>query len=273
MTAAAPPPPAQRGFALVAALWAAMMLALIAASIMTTTRTEARIGRSRASAAQGAAIADAGINATIYRLLAHDPADHPPLDGTPFGLAFEGRIIELRVQDEAGKVDLNFAPAAVLSELLAAAGLDPDAARLETDRIIDWREHGELRRLNGAKREDYRRNGYAYAPRDAAFLSTDELRLVMGITPDLYARLQPAITVLSQSRDVDPAVAPAAVLLAFGGPNAGTEGARPAAHADLTGHAFTIEAVVVEQGRSAPRRAAIRLSGDPAHPVWVYGWN
>ena len=279
----------QRGFALVSALWAAMMLALTAASIMVMARSDVRTSRIRATVAQGAALADAGINAAIYRLLARDPAVHPPLDGTPFVIDIEGRTITLRVQDEAGKIDLNVAPASLLLRLLAATGIDPDVAQAETDRILDWREGGDLRRLSGAKQEDYSLAGYAYGPRGGLFLSIDELRLVMGMTPELYERLKPAITVVSQLGGIDPAVAPAEVLLALPGIDAETaariiamrhaqEDSNPEPEAlglltDLTGHAFTIQANLIEHGRPVSRKASIRLSGDLRQPVWIYGWE
>jgi general secretion pathway protein K len=279
----------QRGFALVSVLWAAIILAVIAASIMASGRSDARISRSRATAAQGIALADAGINAATYRLLARDPAVHPPLDGTPFRIDIEGRTITVRVQDEAGKIDLNVAPAALLLRLLSATGLDPEAAQAETDRILDWREGGDLRRLNGAKQEDYRLAGYSYGPRGAAFLSIDELRLVMGMTPELYERLKPAITVVSQLGSIDPAVAPVEALVALPGvdfesaariaaarhtPDDSTPGLDASGLlTDLTGHAFMIQADVIEDGRPASRKATVRLSGDPKHPVWIYGWE
>ena len=164
----------QRGFALVSALWAAMMLALIAASIMIIGRSDGRIGHIRAIAAQGDALADAGINTAIYRLLALDPAGRPPRDGTPFDIDIEGQTVTVRVQDETGKIDLNLAPASILQRLLTAAGLDPETAQAETDRILDWREAGDLRRLNGAKREDYRLAGYDYGPRGGPFPTVEE---------------------------------------------------------------------------------------------------
>jgi general secretion pathway protein K len=279
----------EHGFALVSALWAAIVLALIATSIITIGRGDSRISAIRATSAQGAALADAGINATIYQLLARDPAAHPPRDGTPFGIDIEGRTVTLRVQDEAGKIDLNVAPASLLLRLLVGTGLDPDVAQVETDRILDWREGGDLRRLNGAKQADYDLAGYSYGSRGGPFLSIDEFRLVMGMTRESFERLRPAITVVSQQTGIDPAVAPVEALLAL--PDMDAESAArivaarhapddnepgPAASGlltDLTGHSFTIQADVIERGRPALRKAVIRLSGDQRHPIWIYEWE
>jgi general secretion pathway protein K len=276
----------EHGFALVWALWAAVAMGLIAASVMTLGRGDARISRIRATAAQGSALADAGLTAAIYRLLARDPAFHPPLDGTPFAIDIDGRSVTLRVQDESGKVDINTAPDALLLRLIVSAGVDFEVARALTDRILDWREPGTLKRLNGAKQEDYRLSGYPYGPRGGPFLSTEELRLVMGMTPDLYERLRPAITVVSQLGTIDPAMAPKQALMALAGMDSETADRLVASRhpsdqaaavtpllTDLIGHAFTLQAELAGEGRTASRKATIRLSGDPRNPLWVYDWQ
>jgi general secretion pathway protein K len=281
-------PATGNGFALVTVLWTVMIVGLIAAAVMATTRSDATQARTRRRAAELRAVADAGIEIAILRLLDAGGTLRPPLDGTPFAVTFDGLAMEARVQDEGGKIDLNAAPAPLLRKLLQSAGLDEDAADAETDRILDWREPGDARHPNGAGRGDYEAAGLPYAPRRRALPTVAELKLVMGITPELFAALQPAATVVSQQPGVDAAVAPRAALLALpdiDGESAddilrarhasGQGEAEPAAAAvrDLSGHAFTISTAVV-QGRFSVRRVAvIRLSGDMQSPIWVYSWN
>ena len=57
----------QRGFALIAVLWAAMILALIVQSVVVTSRTEARLAQNRETLAQLGAVVDAGLNIAILR--------------------------------------------------------------------------------------------------------------------------------------------------------------------------------------------------------------
>src|SRR5436190_1368200 len=66
----------EHGFALVTVLWSAMIFALIAASVLTTSRTETRLTRYRQQAAECDAVADAALNLAILRLL--DPAAPRP---------------------------------------------------------------------------------------------------------------------------------------------------------------------------------------------------
>jgi general secretion pathway protein K len=283
--------PARReaGFALVMVLWTTMIVALIAASVMTMARSDATMSHVRRRAAEQAALADAGIDLAILRLLDLDAARRPPMGATPFDVWFDGLRMTARVQDESGKVDLNAAPGPLLLRLLMSAGLDEATAQTETDRILDWREPGDLCRLNGAKREDYRDAGLPYGPRLGPFPAVAELKLVLGITPDLFARLAPAITVYSQQSGIDQSVAPREALLALPGldeaavdaillarhpADADTaEPGGPAARQDLSGHAFTVSATVTQAGSSVTRTAVIRLSGSMQRPIWIYRWE
>jgi general secretion pathway protein K len=123
----------------------------------------------------------------------------------------------MRVEDEAGKIDLNRARGELLRRLFMAVGVEPPAAQALVDKILDWREAGIGRRLNGAKAEDYRAAGFAYGPREGPFASVEELRLAMDMTPALFARVAPSLTVYSQSAWIDPAFAPPDVLAALAG--------------------------------------------------------
>ena len=270
----------QRGFALVTVLWAAMIHAAIAASIIATARTEARLEHTRYATAQIGAIAEAAIDIAILHMLDPSLAAQPPADGLAFSLPFGGRRVAMRVEDEAGKIDLNLAQGELLRRLFVAVGVDPLAAQALVDKILDWRQAGSGRRLNGAKAEDYRAAGYAYAPRQGFFESVAELQLVMGMTPALYARVAPSLTVYSQTAWADPAFAPPdvlAALAAMGAAPASQILARRAAGQGapvMIGHAFTIAAQTDAAGGLRVRReAVVRLTGSLKRPLVVYRRN
>ena len=71
------------------------------------------------------------------------------------------------------------------------------------------------RRVNGAKDQAYRLAGTSYRPRNGPFQSVDELLLVMDMTPALFTRIAPALTVYSGRQFIDPQVAPREALLAL----------------------------------------------------------
>ncbi len=269
----------EQGFALLAVLWAAMMLAIIVASLLTSGRTEALIARNRARAAAQEAIADAAINAAILRMLNPDPAMQPPTDGTAFRIDFAGAPVRVVVQDEAGKIDLNRADGSLLARLLEVAGLGGDDAQAMADRIQDWRDPSGLHRLNGADEAAYAAAGAGYGPRRGPFPSVEELRLVAGMDPRVFARIAPSLTVASDTPWVDPSFAGHDVLLALPGATEASVAAALAARAAarlpgvVTGHAFSITAEADEAGVRMVRCAVIRLTGNRTVPVWVYSWD
>ncbi len=276
----------ERGFALVAVLWVAMLLAIVVASVQQLSWAAAKQVHGSQTVAQANATADAVVNLVILQLLG-PPGTQPPLDGTPFVVTWDGSEARTTVQDESGKVDINVVSDGMLRQLLIFAGLDaPDAAAL-TDRILDWRDATLARRLNGAKAAEYQAAGLDHAPRNAPFRAVDELQLVLGMTPALYAAVAPMVTVYSQTASVDPTFAPLRVLQMLAAFDAGAAAAlrrrmidastimRPSAgqHVAL-GHAFTIVTEVSGPGASRTRRVAvIRLTGQPDAPFWIYQWT
>jgi general secretion pathway protein K len=214
---------------------------------------------------------------------------HPPVDGTPTGLRFAGFDGRVRVQDEAGRIDVNQATQILLARVFATSGAGAEADSL-AERVLDWREAGAARRLHGAKASDYQAAGYAYGPRGGKFLSVDEVRLVMGMTPGVFAVAAPLLTVASQNAYPDQAVAPDAVLRLLDGMDEArvqailaARAARLRAQADgttadlepppATGRAFMIEVEVGGRTEALARRAVVRLTGIPRSPVVVYSWS
>jgi len=282
--------PGDGGAALLVALWAMMAMALIVGGIRVLGLRDATLAQARLEQAQLTAAADGMINLTILRLLDLGTPGHPPTDGTAGPVRFAGQTGQVAVQDESGVIDLNQAPGPLLTALMQSQGMDFDQAQGFADKIQDWREPGAGRRLNGAKAEDYRRAGYPYGPRGGRMQSVDELRLIMGMTTQMFDALAPALTVVSQNAWPDPAVAPPIVLRALAGQDdARIEGIEAARAARLVtapdgtvtdtqapptlGRAFAIFAAVAGRTAGVQRHALVRLTGIPAAPMVIYAWQ
>lgn len=283
----------ESGFALVSVLWGSLVLALIVASVLAISRTETRLAHNRLAIVKLDAIDDAAINIAILRLVSPSPPAQPPVDGTPFVLSFAGHRVRVSVQDEIGKININMAQAPLLRRILRVAGLDPVAAHSLVDKILDWRERGFAKHLNGAEAQDYHDAGYSYGPRNGPFESVGELQLVMGITPSLFKRIAPWLTVYSQSAWVDPRFAPKGVLRALSWLKPSATASLPdqraasrqrgefssaiaqqSAPVVMAGHAFTISATADSAaGIRASRSAVIRLTGSRDPAFWVYRWD
>ena len=267
----------ERGFAIVTALWAAALLAIITLSVLQIVRADARIGRGREEIAELNAVADAAVNIAILSLLG-PRATQPPVNAAAFAVPFDGYIAQVRVQDEAGKIDLNMANVATLRALLADAGLDTGAAIEIANHILARRGSDPTVQSHG---------GNAAGGSAQRLQSVEELQSIAGITADIYRHVVPLVTVYSQTSWIDPAFSNLAVLNVFRtiDPNAeaawrrkeqeraGLRAADPSPGVAL-GHAFTITAEVVGAASSrVVRRATIRLTGQKQQPLLIYAWD
>lgn len=193
-------------------IWALGLLAALAASLTMATRTSALISANAIDNAQAEALADAGARLAILglgRSMADPPLAQPmPIDGIgrQCTLGGAGRLT-IAVESESGKVDINTASDALLQRLIEGLGAEGIAAATIVDRIADFRDADDLRRLNGAEADDYRKAGLAHGPKNAPFSAVEELHEVMGLSPALAERLGPLVTVYSGASGIDPRVA------------------------------------------------------------------
>jgi general secretion pathway protein K len=190
----------QRGFALLIVLWTLAILSLIGADLVATSRQETRLARNMLDAAAAEAAADGAVQQAIFALLAPPPRHWRP-DGRVRVLREGPNLIELRIEDEGGKVNVNFAPVELLQSLLLQLGSDPQTAANVAAAIDDWRT---TRPQPVAPAATLVRNvaaGRDYAPPGAPFESLDELAGVLGMTPAWLALLRPHVTLYS---DADP---------------------------------------------------------------------
>lgn len=198
-------PGSQRGVALVVVLWLVLLLSLLAAAHVFGMRTEARLTAHRVHAAQARGLAEAGVWLAVDGLLAPaNAADGAADPAHAHEHALGAGRIRIEVQDESGRVDLNYARPAALDALLRGAGVAEGRRVALVDAILDWRDPDDAPRPAGAEADAYRHAGFAYGPKNGPFNSVDELRLVHGMTDPVYRRLVPALTVHGRRADVDP---------------------------------------------------------------------
>ena len=203
-----------KGIALIAVLWGLLLLSLIAAGVLSETRSETQLTRSALEAAKARALADAGVQRAILALSGPEIEAGWRRNGTAVTWLFGDGEVRISIRDEAGKIDLNRAPVRLLKGLFFAAGSDERAATALADAVADFRDDNDLKRLNGAEDPDYRAAGRLRGTKDASFDRVEELRQVLGMTPALFERVRHAVTVHSRRARVEPLSAPRLALLA-----------------------------------------------------------
>lgn len=290
-------PNRETGVALVLVLWVLTLLGIIATSFSKSMRTETELARQLTLSAQARALAEAGIYRGILDLLRfrRDPQAKWQANGTVYNIIKLGRgEIRIAIQDEAGRVDLNTAQKPLIEGLLRGVGVDDQARVAIPDAIIDWRDPDNLRQLQGAEDEDYQAAGQSYGAKDGSFSCVEELQQVLGMTPALYRKLAPLLTVHSHRPNVDINLAPPALVQVLEASEATQAGIEPtnlgaaASNRDLSrsdfnlprgglrssgSSTFTLRAYAKVYDTLAEIAATIKLGGDRDQPYSVIAWS
>lgn len=224
----------QSGIALIVVLWALALLTALAASVTFTQRTEVQLNRSLLAQVEARQLARAGVNYAVYMLQLTDQELVWEVDGESRPFRFGEHLIRVAVFEEQGLIDLNRAGADLLAKAFAAVGLDVATAAALLDVIEDWRDEDDVHRLHGAEAPQYRTAGYSYGPVNGPFRDLSELRLVYGMSADLFLRLRDLLTVDSGRTSVKLTGSPPAVRQLLSDDLTTTvDSARPAGRAPL----------------------------------------
>ncbi|MDF2180732.1 PilX N-terminal domain-containing pilus assembly protein [Neptuniibacter sp. CAU 1671] len=205
----------QRGIALVMVLWFLVLLSVIALYLSDVSRSEARLTENLRAATQASYGAESGVQWAIWNLTLPQGQGWLADGGWQKMQLDEALSVMVSVEDENGKFDLNTLQAEQFQRLFLAATIDEEKANILIDRILDWRDKDDLKRLNGAEDADYRAAGLDYEARDDRFKRVDELKQVLGMDIETYEKIAPALSVYARSQGINPLVAPKLVLMSL----------------------------------------------------------
>jgi general secretion pathway protein K len=208
----------QRGVALIIVLWVVTLLTVIAGSFLYAMRTDTRVVSNVMARAKAEAAAEAAIHRAVYDLYKPpNVTDRWVADGVSHEWAYGEAQVTISMIDESGKIDINVVSDQLLRGLLTSQGVPDEEVAALVDAIADWRDPDSLKRLRGAEEAEYTAAGRKYKPGNAPFQTIEELKLVLGMSPDLYHRLEPLITTFSRQPGVNPQIASREVLRAIPG--------------------------------------------------------
>lgn len=218
--------PDEAGIALVVTLLALVLVMALVWEIFHTGTRAAQSGAYGRDSIRAALLAEAGVQAARV-ILREDAKDNDfdslndawALAQPPYELG--GGAITLAIEDEERKINVNNlimpqgkAPndqnVAVFRRLLEVLAIDPSVA----DAVLDWLDNDESPRVGGAESSYYLSLPHPYKSKNDLFDTVDELRLVRGMTPEVFEKLRPCVTVHSNGR-VNINSAPKAVLMAL----------------------------------------------------------
>jgi general secretion pathway protein K len=187
----------QRGVAIVIVLWVIMVLSLLISGFAFTMHVETQLASYARKELKAEMLARSGIEVAKMQLLLHQQSaadaaydalnqdwatneelyvNHELGDGT----------FNVKITDEQSKMPINTASEVQLQRLMTLLNVDPSDGDIIVDSILDWKEPGDLTRLNGAKSAYYMSLSPPYRSKGALLDRVDELLLVRGVTPELY---------------------------------------------------------------------------------------
>ncbi|MGE5188518.1 MAG: type II secretion system minor pseudopilin GspK [Gemmatimonadota bacterium] len=218
--------PGDAGVALVVTLLALVLIMALVWEIFHAGARAAQSGAYGRDSIRAALLAEAGAQAAKV-ILREDAKDNDfdslndiwSLAQPPYELG--GGTIALAIEDEERKINLNNlmmpqgnAPndqnVAVFRRLLEILAIDPSVA----DAVLDWLDNDESPRVGGAESSYYLSLPYPYKSKNDLFDTLGELRLVRGVTAEVFEKLRPYVTVHSTGR-VNINTAPKEVLMAL----------------------------------------------------------
>jgi general secretion pathway protein K len=207
------------GFALLAVVWGAGLIAMLVVAFMTNGRLRLQTAHNIASATEAGFIAESAINLATLTLLSRKDAaptqagEAEAYDGAPRFCVLDRAAVALAVEEEGGKIDLNAATPELIQLALVGLGLDERAAQNVARSIVAFRTApagvGQIRQTQSSDKP--------IDPKEGLFETVMELDQVSGVNAALFRDLIPFATVHSRSPGVDPRAAPPALFAALAG--------------------------------------------------------
>lgn len=273
----------EEGYALIAAVVCIILFALVSLSVINATRGTTVMVSAEADRARLSAAADAGVSLAIQGLLARDPVQRWRIDGKPRRERFNEVELDIRVEDERGKIALNLINKQQVERMFSEFGLQGIELETAVDGFMDWRDEDFEQRARGAEFDVYAER--KIKPRNGELRTLDELALINGVGPALAQRIAPFATVNFGSGDFDPRFAApvsarvsaddeADADLAEFGPALQSgqviRASRASRTDSLIGRPLTIRVTAIAGAEARARRAVIiELTGSEARPYVI----
>ncbi len=202
----------RKGIVLIAVLWTIALLSALAMAASISFRGFASIVAIDRDRARADALLNAGLEVSAGLLARLGDA---PLTERQAAVSLSTGVIQIRLSDERGRIDINKAPVKLLAALLRSAGADEDANGIAQS-IIAWRKSADPDSdADGAQPQPNASPGQAGAQQGApqqpaaqpadgstskdsglrAFTDIHQLRAIPGVAPEYVEAILPLATI------------------------------------------------------------------------------
>lgn len=196
------------GYVLLAVISVLGIAAALAALTITQARNDAAIMRTAVDSTRMRISIEAGISRAVFLL---GGPDGFRADGRALRFELDGLRVQTRLVDDRGMIALNTADQNLISRVIEQ--LTPTGTDFATiaAAILDWRDANDTPRTGGAEAAAYLTQDLPL-PGNRPFVHVAELRLVMGMSDELYAAIAPVFSVTTSNPAPDPEFAPLFIL-------------------------------------------------------------
>ena len=192
----------EEGSALLIVLWIVMAGALLVTSFNSSVKSSTNLLSTERAIARHRALFETGLSLAVSNMLVSAEDLRWPQDGSSQSFTYEGNHYTVRIFDENGKVDLNYADSKLLTALFRSVTGSPSLAA-SLKQAVEARRPGK-KKLG----DDQRREGFLFA---------SQLRELPGMTAPVYRKLAPLVSVYGSNPKINPMTASQDVLLSVPG--------------------------------------------------------
>jgi hypothetical protein len=258
-----------RGFIAIAAIAFAGFVMAMSIEFATIVRLNSLRAANSIHGFRAQQIADGMARLAAWKLAAGKPL---PMNGQAVLCRWrKSAMVELKIQDLGGLIDINLAPERLLQDVFIAAGETQSRAVSIARSIIDFRDPDQ----QGATGE-----AEALAPgglpmKNAPFETIEELDSAITLEGGTYHIAKAAFTPFSYQDRIDPETAPASLRKLMGEPPSGPFSGMLAAYAGASQKRSILLSVraQLKGGQRFERIATVNILRQPDRPFVFLTWN
>lgn len=209
----------EKGSVLVAVLWLLAMLAIFSWSVARQASQELIFSSWLRDRVMGRSLVRGAIQRTVFELqqdkfktfdsLNENWANNPdafqniPMGSGHFTVSCgQNENLLFGACDESARISINKADEQLLDNLFIT--VDPtmgkEGAMQIARAVIDWRDTDTNPLDQGAESDYYEKGKNPYPARNGDFQSVEELNMVRGVTPEIFEKVKPFVTVYSEGK-------------------------------------------------------------------------
>ncbi len=259
------------GFVLIAVIWLAGLIAAAATGLALKVRVDTLATANVIHNSQAELIADGVAKLVALRLAGEQPLR---ANGSPSLCRWStAATVDIRVQDQAGLIDLNTTDAAFFEGVFKKLGAATEFAHSLSSALQDFRDLDSLNTEGLAEPQTY--PGQRFGPKNAPFQAIEELAQLPDMTDQLYRAILPVVTVHAAQPGVDQFTAPDILRKMFGEITPGEfTGELKDRSGPPQGKIFGLDIrVKTNSGGRYRRYAIVSMVRQPERPFAIMAWQ